>query len=149
MLLSLNPVRCCFGFIGFLIFQMSWGGEALAFTPSLLKLSARPHSEASFDNFGWAVGASEKWIVSSAPADDSVGGGAQAGAVSVYSAVTGRFTRKIRPTDLAVGDSFGNALAVCGDLALIAAPGQGDGVVYLCNLATGAEIGRASCRERG
>ena len=119
---------------------LSSGGPAGAFTPSLLKLSARPHSAASFDNFGWAVGASEKWIVSTAPADDSVGGVALAGAVSVYSAVTGRFTRKIRPADLVAGDSFGNALAVCGDLALISAPGQGDGVVYLCNLATGAVV---------
>jgi hypothetical protein len=119
---------------------LSSGGPAGAFTPSLLKLSARPHAAASFDNFGWAVGCSEKWIVSTAPADDSVGGVAQAGAVSVYSAVTGRFTRKIRPADLVAGDSFGNALAVCGDLALISAPGQGDGVVYLCNLATGAVV---------
>lgn len=122
------------------VLMLSTAGPAGAFTPSLLKLSARPHSGASFDNFGWAVGCSEKWIVSTAPADDSVGGVALAGAVSVYSAVTGRFVRKIRPADLAAGDSFGRSLAVCGDLALISAPGQGDGVVYLCNLATGAVL---------
>jgi hypothetical protein len=121
------------------VLVLSSAGPAGAFTPSLLKLSARPHAAASFDNFGWAVGCSEKWIVSTAPSDDSVGGVAS-GAVSVYSAVTGRFTRKIRPADLAAGHRFGNALAVCGDLALISAPGQGDGVVYLCNLATGAVV---------
>lgn len=122
--------------------MLSWGGVASGFTPTLLKLSARPYSGASFDQFGREVGCSEKWIVSTAPADDSVGGVAGAGAVSVYSAVTGRFVRKIRPADLAAGDFFGGSLAVCGDLALIAAPGQGQGagVVYLCNLATGAVV---------
>jgi hypothetical protein len=139
MLSSLNSGRSAFGFIGLTAMMLSWGGVASGFTPTLLKLSARPHSAASFDSFGWAVGCSEKWIVSTAPSDDSVGGVAT-GAVSVYSAVTGRFTRKIRPADLAAGHRFGNALAVCGDLALISAPGQGDGVVYLCNLATGAVV---------
>jgi hypothetical protein len=140
MLLSRHPVRRTFGLIGFMILLLSWGGPAAAFTPVLSKLSARPHSAASFDDFGWAVGASEKWLVSTAPGDDSVGGVAQAGAVTVYSATTGRFVRKIRPADLTTGNRFGQAVSVCGDLALIAAPGQGDGVVYLCNLATGAVV---------
>ena len=96
------------------VLMLSSAGPAGAFTPSLLKLSARPYSGASFDNFGWAVGCSEKWIVSTAPADDSVGGVALAGAVYVYSATTGRFTRKIRPTDLAAGHSLGRTKAVSG-----------------------------------
>lgn len=134
------PARMTSGLYAAAALMLSFGGSASAFTPALLKLSARPHSAASFDDFGWAVGASEKWLVSTAPGDDSVGGVAGAGAVSVYSATTGRFTRKIRPGDLTMGNRFGQAVAVCGDLALIAAPGQGDGVVYLCNLASGAVV---------
>ena len=62
------------GLFAALALILSSGGPAGAFTPSLLKLSARPHAAASFENFGWAVGCSEKGIVSTAPADDSVGG---------------------------------------------------------------------------
>ena len=123
---------------------LSFAGAASAFTPALSKLSGRPYAAADFDGIGWAVGSSEKWLVSTSPGDESVGGVAGAGAVYVYSATTGRFTRKIRPTDLTTGNRFGQTVSVCGDLALIGAPGQGDGVVYLCNLATGAVVRKFS-----
>lgn len=124
--------------------MLSWGGKASGFTPTLSKLSGRPYAAADFDGIGWAVGSSEKWLVSTSPGDESVGGVAGAGAVYVYSATTGRFTRKIRPADLTTGNRFGQTVSVCGDLALIGAPGQGDGVVYLCHLATGAVVRKFS-----
>jgi len=133
-------LRLTLASLSVVICTLSAGGLASAFTPSMLKLSGKLHSASSFDQIGWRVGCSEKWVVSTAPIDDSVAGVSAAGAAYIYSATTGRFVRKIRPADLASGDGFGSALAVCGDFALIAAPGQGDGVGYLCNLATGAVV---------
>lgn len=115
-------------------------GMAGAFTPTVQKLSGKFHTNVGFDQIGSAVGMSESWIVSTAPGDDSVAGTFSAGAAYIYSASTGRFARKVRPADLATGDGFGRAVAVCGNFALIGAPGQDAGTGYLYNLSTGALV---------
>jgi hypothetical protein len=113
------------------------GDQALAFNPVISKLSGRPPVDYADDNFGDSVAISEAWIVVGAPSDDERGEGA--GAVFVYSAVTGQFVRKLRAPDAVPFDRFGVDVAVWGSQALVGASAKngGAGKAYLFNLSDG------------
>lgn len=98
------------------------------------------------------LAASEKWIIAGAPTSNEPEGTtttiSNRGALQVYNALTGAWTRKILPPIEPAPSSnlqFGYSCAIAGDLALIGAPdfsGTTAGSVYICNLSTGALVGK-------
>ncbi len=67
------------------------------------------------------------------------------GAAYVYNVRTGEQLRKLVPFDGALGDMYGSAVALHGDIAVIGAPkdddnGSGSGSAYVYNIATGERL---------
>ncbi len=67
------------------------------------------------------------------------------GAAYVYNVRTGEELRKLVPFDGALGDLYGSAVALDGDIAVIGAPGDddngsGSGSVYVYNIDTGQRL---------
>ncbi|MCX6854750.1 MAG: hypothetical protein NTV80_07575 [Verrucomicrobia bacterium] len=100
------------------------------------------------------LAASEKWIIVGAPLSSEPEGTtvpiANRGALQVFNALTGAWTRKILPpveTTPSSNARFGYCCAISGDIALIGAPdflNVTRGSVFIYNLSTGALIGRFS-----
>jgi len=112
---------------------------------------------AAGDLFGATVALSARWLAVGAPSDDSVA--KDSGAVYVYPRNSGRFDAPpfvVKPRIAHVGDSFGGALALDGDLLVVGAAGEGsastgidgdasgtalkgDGAVYVYRFSTNEE----------
>ena len=77
------------------------------------------------DLFGWRVALSGDSALVAAPADD-VGGNLDQGSASVFVRSGGTWSRqaKLTAADGAANDDFGNYVALDGDTALVAAPGD-------------------------
>jgi len=118
------------------------GPEAFAIDPSVQKVFGRWGSPAdSYLGDSNALAATEKWIVAGAPLSDE--GVTDAGAVQVFNAVSGAWVRKLVPPVATTNLSFGQGVAISGDLAVIGAPdGNGftTGAVFIFNLKTGALV---------
>lgn len=114
--------------------------EAVALTPSVMKLLGRAPITDAGDNVGTVLAVNESWVIAGAPFDGE--GGVDAGAVFVYSAVTGRFVRKLRPLDLVANDQFGYTVALCGNQALIGAYNKDSttGKAYLYDVSKGTPL---------
>ncbi|MCB1092147.1 MAG: hypothetical protein KDL87_11480, partial [Verrucomicrobiae bacterium] len=116
------------------------GTSAWAFNPGVTKLHGRsPETKTDF-RFGQSVALSDLWLVVGEPQNDEIGD--FAGAVQVFDARTGRFLRKITATDLPSFSFFGTSVSVCGNLALIGAPGAngGIGAAFVYDLKTGKRL---------
>lgn len=94
------------------------------------------------DRFGWSVAVSGNRIIVGAIGDD---GGF--GAAYVFDAATGRQLRKLTADSRSVA-SFGSAVALHGNLALVGAPnqttglGSSTGAAFLFDINTGVQLGR-------
>lgn len=93
--------------------------------------------------FGSSIALSHKWLVvgSEFGSDDA---GIECGRVDVYAAATGKWVRRLVPTDKTFGQAFGFSCAINGDTVLIGAPGDNSlrGAVYTFNAATGKQISK-------
>ena len=88
---------------------------------------------------GSSAAISDKWILVGANGADS-GALLDVGAVQVFNAFTGRWTRRLSPpVPQENNENFGAQLAISGDLGVIGAPGLnlGIGAVFVYNLRTG------------
>jgi hypothetical protein len=104
-----------------------------------------PADGAADDRFGAAVAVSGGVALVGAPGDDDLG--SESGAAYLFDVVTGAELGKLLPGDGAQGDRFGDAVAMQGTTAVIAAIGDSDngpgsGSVYLFDTTTGAELAK-------
>lgn len=76
------------------------------------------------DWFGWSVSIDGDWLVVGAPGDDDLSFNAGSAYVYARSGATWTNTAKLNASDGGVGDSFGNAVAMHGDLMIIGASGE-------------------------
>ena len=111
--------------------------EAASAQSQLRIFNPQPNSN---DRFGDAVAADGAWLMVGAPNESS--GGVDAGAVYVYELDNGNYVQRARliASDGASGDSFGNAIDIDGDVAVIGA--------WQDNLAAGSGAGSAYVFER-
>ncbi len=117
--------------------------SAMALNPVIQKLHGRADSTQLENLFGHAVAATDQWVVVGEPSNDDRG--PDAGAVHVFSAVTGRYLRQLVGAEVANGFEFGFSVAVCGDIAVVGAPqdnasGPISGAVYVFNLRNGRQL---------
>lgn len=95
------------------------------------------------DRLGESVSISQGLVVAGAVGDDD--NGTDAGSAYVFDAVTGAQVAKLLPSDGAERDSFGNAVAISGDRAVIGARRDDDnglqsGSAYLFDVTTGQQL---------
>ncbi|MEM6750013.1 MAG: hypothetical protein AAF612_06035 [Planctomycetota bacterium] len=112
---------------------------------------------AGADAFGAAVALGANHALVGAPQADAPGPGgaiADAGAVDVFDPATGAHLGSLAPDDAQPGDAFGSALAITGDLALVAARGADlagigadAGAVYLFDLLTLQQVGKITAPD--
>ena len=116
-----------------------------AATGTVLRTLANPGTPPSTnDVFGQSVSLSGNNALVGAQGDD--GAATNAGAAYLFNATTGALVRSFANPTPAAGDSFGHAVAVSGNLALVSATGDangtpiraGSGAAYLYNVTTGA-----------
>ena len=113
---------------------------ALPITGDLLRTVPNP-TALSGEWFGWSIAASGDFVAVGTPNEDA--GAQDAGAVYVFDVRTGALLRTIVNPAPAVGDNFGRAVAVDGDLLLVGAPSDDAGAnnagsAYVFNIRTGA-----------
>ena len=96
------------------------------------------------DRYGDAVATDRlnQMFIAGAPMEDTQG--EDAGAAYIVSLESGNQLHKLIASDGAVGDSFGQAVAISGSIAVVAAPSDSDngansGSVYVFNARTGAQ----------
>ena len=90
------------------------------------------------DVFGQSVAISgPRFIVGSR--NDNAGNG-RTGSVYVFDSATGEELGKLLASNGASGDSFGESVALEGNMAAIGAPSAGNGAVYLFDISTGDEL---------
>ncbi|MEL6496921.1 MAG: GC-type dockerin domain-anchored protein [Planctomycetota bacterium] len=102
-----------------------------------------PDDVVSRDQFGLAIAADGETIVAGAPFAD--GDGTSAGAVYLFDLQSGAQIGTLRPDDIAPGDQFGRAVAIDGDLIVVASrtadpQGSASGKVYAFDRVTGNQI---------
>lgn len=121
---------------------------AWALNPTVQKVQARNTATQLLPEFGRAVAISEKYYLIGEPENDDRA--ANAGAVHVFQAGTGRYLRKLTASDAGAGAFFGSAVSVAGDRALIGAPGAAavDGRAYLFDLRRGVEVAILSASDQ-
>ncbi|MCB1063431.1 MAG: FG-GAP repeat protein, partial [Verrucomicrobiae bacterium] len=113
---------------------------ASATEPTVVKLHGRHSADPVQYGAGLAVAVSERYVLVGERNNDDLF--TDGGAVHVYSAITGRYLRKLTPTDGDAGDLFGWSVAVAGDTAIVGAPDGGlneTGKVYLFDLRNGRQ----------
>ncbi len=130
--------------------------DAQSYHARVSKHLARNTEAQTSPSFGNAVAANERWIVVGEPRNDDLG--ADAGAVHVFDAVTGRLRHKFTAPDGEAADNFGNNVALHGSWLAVGAENDDEasgnsGAVYLYDLVqgtlirklipTGADLGNA------
>lgn len=92
------------------------------------------------NRFGESVALSPSYVVIGEPRSDEVA--SDAGTVSVFSARTGAFQRRLKASDAASSDKFGGAVAVSGNRILVGATeADGDvGAAYVFDAVTGRQL---------
>ena len=104
------------------------------------------------DEFGYAVAISGNIAVVGARYDNVAD--TESGSAYVFDVTTGEQLHKLVPDDGAEYDRFGWAVAVSGNLALVAAPfdddyGSNSGAVYVYDVTTGAMLRRLTAQDAG
>lgn len=105
-----------------------------------VELFGRTAVTPSENRFGESVALSPTYVVIGEPRSDEVA--TDAGTVSVFSAKTGAFQRRLKATDAASSDKFGGAVAVSGNRILVGATeADGDlGAAYVFDALTGRQL---------
>ncbi len=114
--------------------------RASATEPVVTKLHGRHTGTPEYYGGGLSVAVSDRYVLMGERNNDDLFD--EGGAVHVYSAATGRYLRKLTPSDGDADDNFGWSIAVVGTTALIGAPGYGPdetGKVYVFDLRNGRE----------
>lgn len=90
--------------------------------------------------FGEAVALSPSYLVVGEPGNDDIA--PSSGQVSVFSASTGAFQRRLRAADAAANDLFGGSVAVSGNRILVGAAGDdgNKGAAYVYDATTGRQL---------
>ncbi|MBL9154406.1 MAG: hypothetical protein JNK37_18090 [Verrucomicrobiales bacterium] len=126
---------------------------AHALTPQVAKLHSRAGKTPANESAGSAVAISDAWVLVGVPDFDPAGVAVptnpmnNAGAVLVFDARTGRYLRTLTARD---GDTpearFGASVALCGNRAIVGAPGQDSGAIdaagaaYVFDLTKGTRL---------
>jgi WD40 repeat protein len=105
---------------------------------------------AAGDAFGVSVALSGDTALVGANAHD--GAGANSGAAYLFNAANGQQLHKLSATDAAAGDSFGYAVALSGDTAIVGANGNDDagnssGSAYLFDVGTGGQLRKLTASD--
>ena len=105
-----------------------------------------PENPGTRDSFGASVAITDSFVVVGAPFEEEEGEW-DTGAVHIFDARTGSRLRRLRPAEGSADwvIKFGDAVAACGNLAVIGAPetfdgAQSNGVAFLFDLTTGQEL---------
>jgi len=98
-----------------------------------------------YAGFGFAVDIHDGIAIVGSPEDDHAG--FASGSAYLFDAETGDQLFKLTANDAHMGQSFGTAVAIQGDLAIVGALGDNEngnqsGAVYVFNVATGAQIAK-------
>ncbi len=136
----LQPIRLRLAaLLPVLLATLLWPSPALAQGLPMMRLDSRAKPPPDGNGFGFAVAVSSRYVVVGEPyaGDEAF----YAGGAQVFDAVTGRFLRRIKSSGAANGQ-FGISVAVCGDLAVIGAPGEngGLGAAHLFDLRNGRRL---------
>jgi outer membrane protein assembly factor BamB len=129
---------------------MTAGLPAVAFEPGVVKLLSPARVAPESNQFGLSVAISDRYVlVADRGNDDVVNGG---GAVQVYDAKTGRWLRKLSPSDVTGNLVFGRSVAVSGDLALVGSPEDdavaiNSGAAYVFDLRTGRQMDKLKAND--
>lgn len=100
--------------------------------------------------FGTAISLSEGIALIGAPRDDEIA--LEAGAAYLYDVVSGEQQRKLTVEDVDFSASFGAAVSIDGDLALIGAPGATvngarTGAAYIYDVTTGEQLAKLTASD--
>ncbi len=100
---------------------------------------------AESDRFGFSVAICGATAVVGAPFDGDQG--EESGSAYLFDVTSGHQIAKLLPSDGAAGDRFGNAVAICGETAVVGAfnkneSGLSTGAAYLFDIATGNQIAK-------
>ncbi len=112
---------------------------AMAFTahaiePVILKLHASNTLPQTNPAFGAATAVSDKWLIAGEPGNDDKA--SNAGAVHVFDRATGKWLRKLTAVDFVADGTFGGALGLSGNLALITSASA----AYVFDVSTGKQL---------
>ncbi|MCB1236723.1 MAG: hypothetical protein KDM91_16780, partial [Verrucomicrobiae bacterium] len=112
---------------------------AVADPLSVTKLVGRYKLPQINPGLGLSIAVNDRYIVCGERGNDDRG--LNAGAAQVYDARTGRYLRTLFGTDTAAGDTFGESVAVFGNMALVGATGANGagGKAYLFDLRRGKQ----------
>ncbi|MEN1678189.1 MAG: hypothetical protein AAGJ46_01240 [Planctomycetota bacterium] len=117
-----------------------------------LPIRLTPPGATTFDRFGSAVAIDGDLALVGAPGTDL--SSPDSGAAYLIDAATGDALRPLVPDDPTEADRFGTSVALLGDLALVGAPGDDDGVlnsgaVYVFDTATGDQLMKLKSSDNG
>lgn len=92
------------------------------------------------DQFGWATAISDNNALIGAPYNDHAG--IDSGAAYLFDVPTGLQRYKLTASDASVGDEFGRAVEIDGDIAIVGAHAHdnGSGAAYLFDVTNGSEL---------
>lgn len=126
---------------------LSWGA-----TPDMITLRAEPSTSVVAvppSSTGSSVAINERWILLGQPTWSDVL--LNAGGVQVHRARDGQKVPVPLAHQIFVNQLFGYSVALCGDIALVGAPGENanSGAVYLFDLKTGNELARIDSPDGG
>jgi len=115
--------------------------SAQAFNPLVTKLHARSTAPTASNFFSGALSLSDRYLVAGDEGNDDAGN--NAGTAHLYDIWTGRYLRRLTPSDAAtnVNGGAGSSVAVAGTLVVVGAPNTGPGGnVYGFDARTGKQL---------
>jgi len=116
----------------------------------LLKLTAA--DAAAGDEFGYAMSLSGNTAIVGARFDDDAG--SSSGSAYLFDITTGNELFKLTASDAAVGDQFGSAVAISGNIAIVGSladddAGTNSGSAYVFDVTTGNELFKLTASDAG
>jgi len=123
---------------------------AQAFNPVVSKLYARSTAPQANNFFGGALSLSDRYLVAGDKGNDDAAN--NAGAAHLYDTWTGRYLRRLTPSDAAtnVNGGAGSSVAVAGTLAVVGVPNTGPGGnVYGFDARTGKQLWKLDPEDVG
>jgi hypothetical protein len=123
---------------------------AQAFNPRVSKLYARSTAPQANNFFGGALALSDRYLVVGDEGNDDAA--SNAGAAHLYDASTGRYLRRLTPSDAALNaqGAAGSGVAVAGDLVVVGAPNTvAGGNVYGFDARTGRQLWKLDPQDTG
>ncbi len=102
------------------------------------------------DETGKSVAVNDRWVLVGQPGTDFSPNGNE-GSVQVHRASDGRYMGMLEPGVTSQNANFGTSVALCGDIAIVGAPGEqsGDGAVFFFDVRTRRELNGVSSPALG